>query len=141
RAPQRNALDEDGEVVVAALIPIVLQGALPDDSAQRQAALVETLQGVDKAIAGLPPHAQTELARLFTLLALAPTRVALLHTTRGWQELDGDTVQAFLERLRTSNSHLLRSAYDAIHQLVLAAWYGNPRAWAGIGYDGPPALS
>ncbi|HVO87391.1 MAG TPA: hypothetical protein VMV45_02525, partial [Casimicrobiaceae bacterium] len=62
RAPQRNALDEDAEVVVAALIPILLQGALPDDSAQRQAALAETLQGVDKAIAGLPPHAQTELA-------------------------------------------------------------------------------
>ena len=35
---------------------------------------------------------------------------------------------------------LKRSAYDALHQLILAAWYGNGRSWAGIGYPGPPKL-
>jgi hypothetical protein len=35
---------------------------------------------------------------------------------------------------------LLRSAYDALHQLVFAAWYGNPRSWPAIGYAGPPVL-
>jgi len=28
-----------------------------------------------------------------------------------------------------------------LHQLVLAAWYGNPRAWSSIGYLGPPVLA
>ena len=23
---------------------------------------------------------------------------------------------------------------------VIGAWYGNPRAWAAIGYDGPPHI-
>jgi hypothetical protein len=35
---------------------------------------------------------------------------------------------------------LLRSGYAALHQLVLAAWYGNARAWPAIGYGGPPSL-
>jgi hypothetical protein len=35
---------------------------------------------------------------------------------------------------------LLRSAYDALHQIVLAAWYGNPRSWPAIGYGGPPSV-
>ena len=35
---------------------------------------------------------------------------------------------------------LLRSAYAALHQLVFAAWYANPRAWAATGYGGPPSL-
>jgi hypothetical protein len=49
-------------------------------------------------------------------------------------------VSAFLARWRESRFDLLRAGYQALTQLVQAAWYGNPRAWGAIGYPGPPAV-
>jgi hypothetical protein len=45
-----------------------------------------------------------------------------------------------LARWQASRVSLLRSAYGGLHQLLLAAWYGNPLAWQAIGYPGPPRL-
>jgi hypothetical protein len=134
------ALDPAAPAIVAAIVPVMLDGALPVDPARRAAAVTETVAGVAQAIGGLPPAAQQEFAQLFALLALAPTRIALAGVTAPWAEAGPEAVGAFLERWRTSGWSLLRSAYDALHQLVLAAWYGNPQSWPAIGYPGPPAL-
>jgi hypothetical protein len=135
-----SALDAEAPVVIAAIASVLLDGALPADTAVRAVAIDETVAGVARAIAGLPPSAQKELGELFTLLGLAPARVALARVTPAWSDASPAEVGAFLERWRTSSLTLLRSAYDALHQLVFAAWYGNPRSWPMIGYGGPPAL-
>ncbi len=136
-ATPHGALDADARVIVAAIAPVMLAGALP---AQRPGVAARDLAGVEQAIAGLPPAVRKELDELFALLAFAPTpRSARRHTVavaRGIAGID----RAFLDRWRDSRLGLLRSAYDALHQLVFAAWYGNPRAWAAIGYAGPPTL-
>jgi hypothetical protein len=49
-------------------------------------------------------------------------------------------VAAFLQGWRTSRLGLLRSAYAALHDLVLGAWYGTPDTWEAIGYPGPPEI-
>jgi hypothetical protein len=136
----RAALGADGEAILAAVAPVVLDGALPPPGADRQSALDETLDGIDRAVAGLPPRARDELAQLFALLALPPTRLALSRLTTPWSEAPPERVRAFVERLRDSRFALLRSAYDALHQLIYASWYANPRAWPAIGYDGPPRI-
>jgi hypothetical protein len=33
------------------------------------------------------------------------------------------------------------AAYDALHDLTFAAWYGDARAWPAIGYPGPPHIA
>ena len=134
-----SALDAEAPVVIAAIASVLLDGALPADAAARAVAIDETVAGVAQAIAGLPPAAQKELGELFTLLGLAPARIALARVTPAWSDASPAEVGAFLERWRTSSLTLLRSAYDALHQLVFAAWYGNPRSWPAIGYGGPPA--
>ena len=91
-------------------------------------------------MSGLAPAAQEELAQLFSLLSLPPTRIALAGVTTPWADASPEAIAAFLDRWRTNGWTLLRSAYDALHQLVLAAWYGNPHAWPAIGYPGPPAI-
>jgi hypothetical protein len=141
RDSRRKVLDARAETIVGALVPALLDGALPGDAGERREAIEETVAGVDLAIAGLPPHAQSELAQLFALLAWPPVRMALLRSTDSWRDATTTDIEGFLERARTSRSMLMRSAYDAIHQLVLAAWYGNPRAWPAIGYAGPPRLA
>jgi len=134
-------LDPDAASIVTAIVPVLLDNALPQDAGERKSAIDETVTNVARAISGLPPSAQQELAELFSLLAFAPTRVAIARIASPWASVHPADIAAFLDRWRTSDWTLLRSAYGALHQLVYAAWYGNPRAWTRIGYDGPPALT
>jgi hypothetical protein len=134
-------LDPEAPAIIAAVAPVLLDGALPTESAAGAAALKETVANVAAAVAGLPPSAQKELGELFALLAFAPARIALARVDSPWEKASRDEVAAFLERWRTSRFLLLRSAYGALHQLVFAAWYGNPSSWSVIGYPGPPQLT
>ena len=41
---------------------------------------------------------------------------------------------SFLRRWQHSRLDLLKSGYQALHDLVLGAWYADPQSWAAIGY-------
>jgi hypothetical protein len=77
---------------------------------------------------------------LFALLAFAPTRCLVAGVWSPWPEASAESIAAFLVSWRDSRFALLRSAYEALHQIVYGAWYGNPRSWPAIGYAGPPSL-
>jgi hypothetical protein len=148
RAPSTSAaasdplatLDADAPAVVAAIVPVLLDGALPSEPRERASAIDETITNVGRAIAGLPLETQAELRQLFALLGFAPARIALAGVRSPWSQAPAEEIARFLDRWQSSRFMLLRSAYDALHQLVLAAWYGNARAWAALGYAGPPAV-
>ncbi|MEO8756066.1 MAG: twin-arginine translocation signal domain-containing protein, partial [Casimicrobiaceae bacterium] len=125
----RRTLDADAEAILAAMVPVLLEGALPSAPAARQRALAATLTSIDIAIAGLPLAAQAELAQLFALLALPPVRLGLARVSAPWPQAAPADVRSCLDRFRTSSWALPRAAYDALHQLTFAAWYGNPQAW------------
>jgi hypothetical protein len=136
-----HALGAAGRRIVTAMAPAFLAGALPQAAAERHAAIVETVDAVDTAIGGLPPGTQAELTQLFGLLSFTPARIVVAGLWPDWDHASPDAVEAVLARWQASRIALLRSAYDGLHQLVLAAWYGNPRAWPAIGYAGPPVLA
>ena len=140
RAPGLAWLDESSAPIVAAIIPAILDGALPEDAPARAAASREVLEAVDRAVAGLAPEVQAEIAQLFAMLSLAPLRVALAGVVPRWEDATPAQASAFLARWRASPFALLRAAGQALCQLVIAAWYGNPASWAAIGYTGPPPL-
>jgi hypothetical protein len=139
-AERGSTLGVDATAVLSAVVPVFLDGALPADPSAARLAVRGTVASVGDAIAGLPPAAQHELAQLFSLLGFAPARIALARVSSPWPEADRDEVAAFLARWRESRFLLFRSAYAALHQLVFAAWYGNPASWAAIGYPGPPKV-
>ncbi len=134
--PHRFALDGEARAALHAILPAILAGALPQD-AGREAALTRTVDGVHQAILGLPPGTQKEVQDLFGLLALAPARRLLTGIAGGWEGARVDEVSACLEDWRLHRLGLLRSAYHALHDLVLGAWYAQPASWAAIGYPGP----
>ncbi len=136
----RQALAAPARTILAAIIPVLLDGALPI-GAELPAARAETLAAIEQTIAGLPPATREELAELFSLLDFAPTRCLVAGVWSPWPEASSEAIAAFLARWRDSRFALLRSAYGALHQIVLAAWYANPRAWPATGYAGPPALA
>lgn len=138
-APGRYALDGAARAVLAAVVPAVLDGVLPDDPGARRQAIASTIDGVDKAIRGLPLALQGEVKDLFGLLALAPARRWLAGVPDGWDQADAGQVAAWLQRWRSHRLGLLRDAYQALRDLVLGSWYAEPANWAAIGYPGPIA--
>lgn len=136
-------LDVTGYDIVAALVPAILAGALPQDDEHdgRTATIDRVVNSVELTIAGLGAAAQEEIRQLFALLGFAPTRVLLGGLVPAWREASVADVSAFLQRWRFSRLALLRSAYAALHDLVLGAWYANDASWAAIGYPGPPEVS
>jgi hypothetical protein len=133
------ALDARARTIVSAIVPVLLEGALPATKGDG-AARANVVANVDLAIAGLPPEARQRLDQLFALLAFAPSRCLIAGVWSPWPEASPASIAAFLTRWRDSRFALLQSAYAAFHQLVVAAWYGSPNAWPAIGYPGPPSL-
>ncbi len=134
--PHRFALDGEARAALHAILPAILAGALPP-GAGREAALAGTIEGVHTAILGLPPATRKEVQDLFGLLALAPARRLLTGIPGGWEGARLEEVSAFLQDWRLHRLGLLRSAYHALHDLVLGAWYAQPASWAATGYPGP----
>ena len=73
-------------------------------------------------------------------MGLGIARVLVAGLWPSWDEAGAEDIAGFLARWKESRFDLLRSAYLGLHELIIAAWYGNPRAWPRIGYPGPPEL-
>src|SRR6202790_208228 len=134
-----SALDSSARTIIAAIVPVLLEGAIPDMDTSVEAR-AEVVAGVDRAVAGLPPGSRKELEQLFALLSFAPTRCLVAGVWSSWPAASRGSVAAFLGSWRDSRFALLRSGYGALHQLILAAWYANTRSWPAIEYPGPPSL-
>lgn len=129
----------DRETVLRALTRGLLAGALADDP-QRDESIERCVRDVGTAIARLPLADQSDLTRLFALLAMAPTRAALAGVTGSWANTTTAQVNAFLESWHFHRYAMMRSAYHGLRDLVLSAWYGNPASWVATGYPGPPKI-
>ena len=129
----------DRETVLRALTRGLLASALIEDP-QRDESIDRCLRDVGTAIARLPMADQSDLGRLFALLAMAPTRAALTGVTGSWSTATAAQISTFLEDWRFHRYAMMRTAYHGLRDLVLSAWYGNPASWARTGYPGPPKI-
>jgi hypothetical protein len=130
-------LDGAARTALDAIVPAILAGAIPGDAGARALAVAATTGRVHQTILGLPPATQKEVQDLFGLLALAPARRLLAGVRHDWADASVEEVHAFLQDWRVHRLGLLRTAYQALHDLVLGSWYSDPDHWAAIGYPGP----
>lgn len=114
----------------------LLQGTMPEDPRAADA-LLGRIEGL---VANLPPHAQDELSQLLALLASAPGRRGFAGLPPDWPEASAAQVQAALQSMRTSQLALRRQAYQALHDIVGAAYFSEPATWAVLAYPGPVAV-
>jgi hypothetical protein len=131
---------DDRDTVLRAVVPAMLDGALPADPISRSSAVDRCVSAAGAAAARLAPSAQAELAQLFALLASGPGRVLLARVDAPWHRADIADVSAFLSAWRTHRVALFKTGYGALHDLVLAGFYADDASWPGIGYPGPPRL-
>lgn len=134
---RRFALDGPAGTLLTAVIPSMLGPILPAEPAARAAAIGQTVDHVAGAIAGLPLSSQKEVQDLFGLLSLAPVRRMLAGVSGGWSHASPAKVDAFLRSWRHHRLQTLQTAYLALHDLILGAWYAQPANWPAIGYPGP----
>src|SRR5687767_6506623 len=123
-------LDAASGAMVAAFVPVVLEGALPAEPQARARATREIVEAFDRAVAGLSPLVQKEVDQLFGVLRFAPTRLAFTGLWAPVEESPPQDVAAFLARWRNSRFEIQRAGYQALTQLVQASWYDNPGSWA-----------
>jgi hypothetical protein len=134
-------IDRESLKFLSAVVPVILEGTLPKDASARAVAINDVIEAWDRTISGMTPSIQTEIKELFGLLTNSLTRGAATGVWGGWEEASPEQVTAFLNRWRRSRVGLLRAGYQAINQLTLASWYGNPLAWGFLGYIPPNPLS
>lgn len=133
-------LDGRSASTVERFAPVVLAGTLPGEREARVRAIREIVASFDRAVAGLSPAVQREVEQLFSVLHFAPTRIALAGLWAPLDQCTPEEIAAFLTRWRFSRFELQRAGYQALSQLIQAAWFDNSGSWAAIGYPGPPAL-
>lgn len=132
--------ETDAEIV-RAIAPVLLNGALPENADERERAVTAVVRGFEVALAGLPPSVQREVAGVFTLLRFGPARMLATGVMQPWHSASHGEIERFLTSWRYNRIAKLRAAYDALHALTLAAWYGSEASWARIGYPGPPKIA
>lgn len=132
-----GALTAPGRGVMRAVARVVLEGSLPAEPAQADAALDRHLARLDEAIAGLPPATRGELSRLLALLSIGPARRWLTGLAARWEDATEVELEAALRRMRTGERALPQQAYHALRDLTNAAFYAQDAAWPLLGYPGP----
>jgi hypothetical protein len=140
-AATHRFLDERNAAVAAALVPVVLDGAMPREAAAKRKAIDETVEAFDRAVAGLSNAVQKEVEELFSILRFGPTRLMLTGLWSPVEESSPEEIAEFLARWRRSRFDIQRAGYQAMTQLIQAAWYGNGASWAAIGYPGAPRIA
>jgi len=130
-------LDEATNMVLSAIAAAMLKTTVPSASTH---VINEQIARVHGVIAALPLRTQKEIAELLSLLAFGPTRRFLVGIPHDWAEATSEEVAAFLQRWRNHRFSLLQSAYHALHDLMMSAWYIEESYWPLIGYPGPPPL-
>lgn len=130
-APSRFMMDDAAHGALAAIVPVMLKGAIEEN--QTEAAILR----VQQAISTLPLPTQKEVQDLFALLTFAPARRFVAGVPEDWPQAAPEEVEAFLQRWRLSRFALLQSAYHALHDLIIGSWYADESTWAAIGYPGP----
>ncbi len=134
---ERFVLDGEARAALRAIVPAMLGGALP----------------APRPSAGRPSAPRSRASRrrsrtcrwrcrrkCRTCSACSPWRrrgASLTGVSGGWENADPQQVGAFLQDWRLHRFALLRTAYGALHDLTLGAWYAEPASWNAIGYPGP----
>lgn len=131
-------LTADDLVLLRALVPVIVEPALPKDPQARHAAVESTIARMDEGIYYFGPANQRQLRQLFDLLNLGITRVTLARVWSSWDNASPETVNAFLNRWRDSSMGLFNKAYIGLTKLTNVAFYGYRDNWHLSGYPGPP---
>ncbi|HEY5581377.1 MAG TPA: hypothetical protein VIK56_09465 [Rhodoferax sp.] len=134
---QQGRLSPGAQDVFASVARAILDGTLPTEPAQVQAALAGLAQRIDALVQALPPHVQAELSQVLGILGTGIGRRTLAGLAPDWRSASVAEVQQALQSMRTSSLALRLQSYQALHDIVGAAYFSDASTWPALGYPGP----
>lgn len=132
-----KALDSEHRLLFSLLVPVFLDGALPQTQALRVAAQNRTLDAIIATMALLSSDSREELQQLLTLLE---SRLGLLLLTGNMTPLLLRTPNELIAMLESWRSHYLDmmvTAYQGLRELIMASYYSCPEHWGRLNYEKP----
>ena len=133
-------LTPTGRDVFEAAAPALLDASLPQDPTARNVAVAGLLARIDVLIGNLPPHTQSELSQLLSVMATAPGRLAVAGLGSSWRTATVSDIQQAMQCMRLSRMATRQQAYAAIHDISAGAYFSDPSTWTMLGYPGPLKL-
>ncbi|PKG55650.1 TAT leader-containing periplasmic protein [Shewanella sp. Choline-02u-19] len=133
-------LDGKHRLLFSVLLPVFLDGALPDVPGLKRDAENRTLDAIEQTILLLPEDSQAELEQLLDLLE---GRLGLLILTGSMTPLMMRNSVELIEMLqgwRTSYIEMMVTAYQGLRELVMASYYSDPEHWSRLHYAKPDFL-
>ncbi|QQX79531.1 TAT leader-containing periplasmic protein [Shewanella sp. KX20019] len=133
-------LDDKHRLLFSVLLPVFLDGALPDVPVLKRDAENRTLDAIEHTISLLPEDSQLELEQLLDLLE---GRLGLLILTGSMTPLmmrNSSELIEMLEGWRTSYIEMMVTAYQGLRELVMASYYSEPEHWSRLHYAKPSFL-
>lgn len=134
-----GALRDADLVLLRALMPVILAGALPNEAAVREAQIAEVLMRLDYGLQRVGAPTIKELRKLFDLLNFPITRRLAAGLPVKWQAASAEQIEAFLQRWRASSVGAFNAGYRALTKLITVTYYQIPATWPQSGYPGPLA--
>ena len=134
---QQGRLSPGAQEVFTSVGRAILDGTLPKEPVASQAALSSLLERIDALVQALPPHAQAELSQLLGLLETGVGRRTLAGLAPDWRSASVLEVQQALQSMRSSRLGLRLQSYQALHEIVGAAYFSDASTWPALGYPGP----
>ena len=134
---QQGRLSPGAQDVLTSAARAILDGTLPTEPAQAQATLAGLARRIDALVQALPPHVQAELSQLLAILGTGIGRRTLAGLAPDWRSASVAEVQQALQSMRTSRLVLRLQSYQALHDIVGAAYFSDVSTWPTLGYPGP----
>jgi hypothetical protein len=94
---------------------------------------------IDRRLASAEADMQGAIKLLLNLFENALTGALFGERFKPFTQLDPAAQDRVLTQWRASTVGFRRSAFGALNGLVASTYYGDPRTWKRIGYDGPPS--
>lgn len=134
---QQGRLTPGSQTLFSSLARAILDGTLPGEPVAREAALASLLQRIDAMVQGFPPHVQAELAQLLGILGTGLGRRTLAGLATDWPQASVAQMQEALQSMRESSLALRVQSYQALHEIIGAAYFADASTWPVLGYPGP----
>lgn len=125
------------DLVLSALLPALLYGALPQDATLAATELNRTKTAISDFLPFLPLRQQQELNQLFNLLANRVTQLGLTGHVSTLADLSINQRLQLLSQWRDSYLALLQQAYHGLRELLYGAYYGQSEHWQALAYTAP----
>ena len=139
-----NAFDSEQEhskhkhgLLFQALIPVLLEGALPTAQKLRQQHIQRTVESIHATVDVLPKHSQQQLHQLLEILE---TKFGLLLLTSNMTSLlkrNPIELSQLLHYWREHYLSMMNEAYLGLRELIMSSYYALPEHWEILNYKKP----